>query len=90
MGRQDERVRSNDIGPCGGQRYQSLCFVLEEDSFLTPSLLVRDEFKLASVPGMVRMSDAKSSCSGVTLRCSRRPTPKAEWREITAPTRIVW
>ena len=56
-----------NVGPSGWQRDQPLSFVVEVNSILAPGLLVGQQFKFASVPGMMRMNDTESLSFEVTL-----------------------
>ena len=69
-------IHRDYVSPPSRQPSELLIFVVEVDPILTPCVLVRNQFKLAAVPRVERVSDPKSSVRTVGLRCScqRRPT----------------
>ena len=66
-----ERIGRHHIRPSGRQPDQPPLLVVKVDPVLTPAMVVGDQLKLASEPGMVGMDDSKSSLRKVTLRSSR-------------------
>ena len=67
-----EWIHCEYVSPAGRKPGQLLMFVVEVDPVFTPCVLIRNQFELAAVPRVERVSDQKSSTLTVVLRCSCR------------------
>ena len=66
----DQWIHRDYVSPTGRKPGQLLMFVVEVDPIFTPCVLIRNQFELAAVPRVERVSDPNSSTLTVALRCS--------------------
>ena len=65
-----EWIHRDYVSPAGRKPSQLLMFVVEVDPIFTPCVLIRNQFELAAVPRVERVSDPKRLTLTVALPCS--------------------